>query len=232
MDEEFGLVTNPAQCSLCGLCIEICYYDARSMVGKRMTVGEVVDEVEKDRMFYETSGGGVTLSGGEPLAQPRFTEALLRQCKERGFHTALETSGLAKWEVLSDLVDYLDLVFYDIKHLDPERHTELTGVDNQPILENLERLSQRFSPIVVRIPYVPGANDSREDQIQMYRFVSRLTNISWIEIMPYHRLGLTKYRGLGRKYDLEAIPSLARRNLSYLVDLGKEAGVEVRIGST
>ena len=232
MDEEFGLLTNPERCSVCGLCAEICYYEARSMVGKRMTIEEVLEEVEKDRMFYETSGGGVTLSGGEPLAQPLFAEALLSQCKKRGFHTALETSGLAEWEALVGLIDYLDLVFYDIKHFDPERHKEFTGIDNRLILENLKRLSNRFSPIVVRIPFVPGANDRREDQMQMYRFVSKLKNISWIEIMPYHRLGLAKYEGLGQKCGLEAVHSVSKRDLCNLVDLGKETGVEVRIGST
>lgn len=202
------------------------------MVGKRMTTKAVLEEVEKDRMFYETSGGGVTLSGGEPLAQPLFAQALLKECKERGFHTALETSGLGTWEALSGLVDYLDLVFYDVKHLDNEKHKELTGSDNDLILDNLERLSNRFSPIVVRIPLVPGANDSREDQMEMYQFVSRFTSISWIEIMPYHRLGLTKYEGLGRAYGLETVPSVDKRDLFYLVDLGRAAGIEVRIGST
>ena len=197
-----------------------------------MTVGEVAEEVEKDRMFYETSGGGVTLSGGEPLAQPAFAQALLRECKKRGFHTALETSGMGKWNVLAGLIDCLDLVFYDIKLLDSERHRRRTGVDNRPILENLRRLSDRFAPIVVRIPLVPGVNDSREDQMQMYRFVSGLKRISRIEIMPYHRLGLTKYEGLGRTYDLASLPSLNKKELSHLVDLGKEVGVEVRIGST
>jgi pyruvate formate lyase activating enzyme len=202
------------------------------MVGKRMTTGAVLDELEKDRMFYETSGGGVTVSGGEPLAQPLFVQALLKECKERGFHTALETSGLGTWDALSGLVDYLDLAFYDVKHLDSGKHKELTGVDNGLILENLQKLSTQFSPIIVRIPLVPGVNDSREDQMQMYRFVSRLVSIAWIEIMPYHRLGLTKYEGLGRTYDLASLPSLNKRELSHLVDLGKEVGLEVRIGST
>ena len=156
----------------------------------------------------------------------------LKECKERGFHTALETSGLGTWEALSGLVDYLDLVFYDVKHLDSGRHKELTGLDNGLILDNLQKLSNRFFPIVIRIPLVPGANDSREDQMQMYQFVARLMNIAWIEIMPYHRLGLTKYEGLGRTYDLASLPSLNKRELSHLVDLGKDVGLEVRIGST
>lgn len=231
-DEEFGLLTNPEQCVLCGLCTEVCYSDARSIVGRRMTVGEVLDEVEKDRMFYETSGGGVTLSGGEPLAQPRFAEALVKEFKARGFHTALETSGFGPWNTLSKLTDCLDLIFYDVKHIDSKRHKELTGVDNRLILENLRRLAARFSPIVVRIPFVPGANDSREDQMMMYRFLSGLGNISWVEILPYHRLGLSKYEGLGRAYGLGTAPSVNKRELSYLVDLGKEAGIDVKVGST
>lgn len=231
-DEEFGLLTNPERCSLCGLCAESCYAGARSIAGKRMTVGEVLREVEKDRMFYETSGGGVTLSGGEPLAQPQFAAALLAECKRKGFHTALETSGFGPWETLAGLIDYLDLVFYDIKHIDPERHKELTGVDNRVILENLKRLSARFSPIIVRIPFVPGTNDRREDQMLIYRFVSKLKNIAWVEIMPYHRLGLSKYEGLGRKYSLKTVPSADKKDLSYLVKLGNETGIEVRVGST
>ncbi len=233
-DDAYGLVTDRDLCIACGRCIDACVYGAREMVGRKVSVADLMHIIRRDRRFYDNSGGGVTIGGGEPLLQCDFAREILRACKAEGIHTAAETCGFTAWDCIESVLPHLDLLFYDVKHIDTERHRELTGRGNRPILENLSRAARADSrgEIIVRIPLVPGHNDSDETQREIYAFVARLPSVTRIEVIPYHRLGMMKYSGLGRRYDLQGVESVERHRLDHLVDIGKESGVEVRIDSS
>lgn len=233
-DGEFGLVTDHDLCTACGQCVEACVYDAREMVGRAMSVLEVMRVIRRDRRFYDNSGGGVTIGGGEPLLQSEFTRELLRTCEVEGIHTALETCGFSEWGSLQSVLAHLDLLFYDVKHVDPERHRELTGRENESILGNLAKAAEEFAhgEIVVRVPLVPGRNDSKSALRGIFEFVARLPGIARVEILPYHRLGMMKYSGLGRTYALKGVDPVEKSELLHLADLSKDLGIDVRIDST
>jgi pyruvate formate lyase activating enzyme len=192
------LVTRRERCTACGACVDVCYADARVIVGKRMTVDQVMAEIERDVPFYDQSGGGVTISGGEPLAQPEFLDEILRACKQRGLHTALDTCGFSPWADLDWLRRDVDLFLYDLKLMDAERHRKCAGVSNEQILENLQRLSGREHRIVLRVPVIPGVNDDEENLRQMGAFAAELPSLERVDLLPYHRIGRDKYRGLGK----------------------------------
>ena len=169
-------------------------------VGQEIAAEEVVQEVLKDRVFYETSGGGVTISGGEPLFQPEFTGEILRQCKEKGIHTAIETSGFAAAKALRQVIPYCDLVLFDIKETDAGRHVQFTGVELGPILRSLRQINDYGVPFIIRLPIIPGFNDREEHLSAVKSLGERLSCCRGMEIMPYHRLGEYKYELLGRNY--------------------------------
>lgn len=172
-------------------------------MGKRMSAGEVLAAAERDRVFYRQSGGGVTFSGGEALAQPRFLEALVEGCQARGLSMALETSGHFPWERCEEILRAMELVFLDIKHLDPAMHRRLTGVDNRLILENARRIAHRGMPLVIRVPLIPGINDDAASVEAIAAFVSQeLGGALGVEVLPYHTLGKGKYAALGLDYRL------------------------------
>lgn len=191
-------------CNGCGKCAEACCHDALKLVGREMSVAEVLAEVEKDRAFYRRSGGGITVGGGEPMAQYRFTSDLLEAAQEAYLHTAIETSGHVAWERLARVLRYVDLVHFDLKHMDPARHAELTGQTNELILSNLEKVLCVKEPrdVVIRIPVVPGCNDSVENIRESAMFVAEL-GFTQIELMPYHDFGASKYRQYGMVYPLD-----------------------------
>ena len=193
------------RCQACGTCVEGCYAGALELAGREVTVEEVMEEVMRDRAFYEASGGGMTLSGGEPLAQYHFTQALLQAARAEGVHTALDTSGFAPWGQLEALLPDVDLVLYDLKHMDSERHVALTGVPNEGILDNLRRLDGAGQRIWVRIPLIPGYNDEEPNYHALGQFLSGLRHIERIEILRYHRLAESKYERLGRDYPLQGL---------------------------
>jgi pyruvate formate lyase activating enzyme len=215
----------------CGTCAENCYFDARKLMGKTMTVSELMTEIRKDKPYYESSGGGITFSGGEPLLYPDFVTEVSKQCREEGIHTAIETAGHVAWEIFERLMPYLDLIFFDIKHIDPDLHKAYTGVTNELILENLKKLSDVFAPIIIRVPVIPGYNNSVDVQQQIYEFVKTLRNIQRVELLPYHRLGLSKYKGLGREYHLQDVESVKKDDLLYLAELGQTVGIPLQIGA-
>ncbi len=192
------IVTDRACCTACGACVEVCYAGAREIVGREVTVAEVMDEIERDIAFYDQSGGGVTFSGGEPLTQPTFLCQLLQACKERGLHTALDTCGFARWDVLRGVREDVDLFLYDLKLMDDARHRAFTGVSNKPILENLRRLSRHGHRIVIRLPIIPGINDDEENLQQLGAFATDLPSLERVDLLPYHQIGRDKYRRLGK----------------------------------
>ena len=200
------------KCTLCGTCVEYCYAEATVMEGKVVSVEEVIEEVKKDMPFYENSNGGVTLSGGEPTMQAEFCLAVLRESKKAGMHTTLDTSGQVKWETFQKILKYVDLVLYDIKHMDPLKHKEYTGLSNKTILANLKKLDALDIPIEIRIPLIPGVNDSQENLSAVAQFLSDMKNIRRVKLLPYHRLGEGKYERLDMQYRLQdtAPPDKAR----------------------
>ncbi len=192
------IVTDRGRCTACGACVEVCYAEAREAVGREVTVAEVMAEIERDWAFYDESGGGVTFSGGEPLAQPDFLRDLLRACQAQGLHTTLDTCGFAPWDVLDGLRGMVDLFLYDLKLMDDARHRECTGVANRPILENLRQLARAGHPIILRLPIIPGINDDQATIRAMGGFAADLPSLERVELLPYHRIGSDKYRRLGR----------------------------------
>lgn len=186
------------KCDLCGICVQLCAAQALEFVGKEMSVEEVMKEVEKDRIFYEESSGGVTFSGGEPLRQADFLGAILIECKRKDIHSCLDTSGYAPPEILDRIGDLVDLFLYDLKIMDEERHKEYAGAPNTLILENLRRLAAKNKKIIIRIPLIAGINDTPENVVQTAEFLRSLGVISEISLLPYHRLGSQKYKKLNR----------------------------------
>ena len=195
-----------SRCVKCGLCTSKCYAGAKKMTGRQVTVREMMELIEKDRIFYTNSGGGVTVGGGEPAMQHGFVEELLKACRESHIHTAIETCGYGRWQDICGMFDNADQIFFDLKAIDPELHRRLTGVSNELILHNAEQAAVRGKDVIFRIPLIPGCNDSLTNIEETGAFVGGLSgngsNVS-IEILPYHDLGRDKYRWLDMDYGLE-----------------------------
>ncbi len=231
------------RCTRCGTCAEVCPAEARQLVGRSMTVAEVLAEVLKDRIFYDDSGGGVTFSGGEPLTQARFLRAALEACRGAGVHTAVDTCGYCPQGELLATAPLADLFLFDLKVMDEGRHRELTGVSNRPILANLEALAQVHDRIRIRIPVIPGLNDGRDTMAATARFVASLPGVQQVSLLPYHRTGEPKRERLApqRRNRLiagagglpETTPGLAAPDPDRLAELAAElaaAGLESSIG--
>ena len=184
-------------CEACGKCTEECYAGALELVGREVTVGEALDEVLRDRPFYETSGGGMTLSGGEPTMQIEFSAALLEAAKEAGLHCCVETCGHCSYDRLDRIRPMVDLFLYDYKATNDERHRELTGVSNKLIIENLRKLHDSGSAIVLRCPIIPGTNDGDEHFEGIAALAAELTDLGGVELMPYNPLGESKVDRMG-----------------------------------
>lgn len=199
--------TDPELCKDCGVCAQVCVQGARELVGRVVTVGELLKEIERDVVFFDQSGGGVTLTGGEPLMQPRFSIELLQACKAHGIHTVLDTSGYTSWQVMSEAAQHIDLFLYDLKLMDDVRHRKYTGVSNRLILSNLKRLSAAGENIVVRIPLIPGVNDDEQNLKLTQRFLAGLPNLFGVEVLPYHDIAQAKYSALDLAYRLPELAS-------------------------
>lgn len=193
-----------SRCGTCGACVDACV-GALEMSGKPMTVEEILTEVRKDKAFYDNSGGGMTVSGGEPLFHAAFTLALLKAAKAEGLHTCIETSGFAPWPDVEALIPYVDLFLWDVKETDAARHKEYTGVDNARILENLRRLDAAGAKTVLRCPIIPGYNDRPEHFAAIGALAESLANVQRIDVEPYHPLGSSKSAAIGEVYPLDGL---------------------------
>ncbi len=212
-------------CTGCLKCAEICPANALTVWGKRITAADQIEEVCEDRAFFEETGGGITLSGGEPFVQMDFTLALLRESKKRKLHTCVESALPVSWESLEAALPFIDFFITDIKHMDPNKHLAYTGVSSERILDNIIKLSTTGIPMVVRIPVVPGHNDSKENIRETAAFLRHecQKSITKLELLPYHELGKMKYDALGKTYALEGerMPSaeLYREQLDGLIEI-------------
>lgn len=200
------------KCIKCNKCVENCVMGAVKLAGSEMTVDEVFLEIEKDAVFYSKSNGGVTLSGGEVLMNHEFAIELLKKCKDSYISTAIETTGFGDIEILKDFCKYTDLFLYDIKHINPSVHKQLTGVDNKHIINNLKGLSNIAKNIIIRVPLIPGLNDDTEN-IRNTINLAKSNCIREIHILPYHSLGVDKYRQLQKDY---ALRDLKKQNDNYI----------------
>ena len=223
--------TDPAKCRLCGRCAEQCPGEALNLMGRWLTTGQVLAEVMKDALYYEGSGGGLTVTGGEPLAQAEFVFELLWRYKheEKGRHTAVETCGEAPFWRFEKLAPVVDLFLYDLKHLDPAEHLRLTGVGNDRILDNLRRLAGAGCEVVIRLPLIPGVNDGR-DNLEATAALAADLGLARIDLLPYHRLGEPKYRRLGRPYPLAGSPAFGPERLDWARAILAGRGAQVQIG--
>ena len=191
-------------CDFCGRCEIYCPEDARKICGREYSADEVLSEIEKDRAFYDNSGGGATFSGGECMLQLDFLCEILKKCKENGIHTAVDTAGNVPWESFERILPYTDLFLYDVKAVSGELHRNGTGVSNELILENLKKLS-RCADIIVRIPVIGGYNDNREEMKKAAEFLHGL-GIKKVELLPYHAMGENKYDAIGMKCEKFHVP--------------------------
>jgi len=224
-----GVFIDDDLCARCGKCVEVCPSLALELLGRALTVEETLTLLKKDALFYECSDGGVTLSGGEPLAQAEFSAALLKALKSEGIHTALDTSGYAPWEQLAKCAEVTDLFLYDIKHLDPCRHKRLTGVDNVLILANLRQLVKGGANIWLRIPIIPGLNDAPE-HLAALGDLARELGVKETHLLAYHHLAVGKYEKLGLRYELPDLQEPTKEHMQNLKQMLLDKGLNAHIG--
>ncbi len=219
-------------CEHCGACVEVCPSGARTLVGRHYTVDELLCEVGKDQVFYEESGGGVTFSGGEPVASESsaFLLACLKDCRESGFHTAVDTSGAVVQGTLLQVAALADLILYDLKLMDDALHREYVGAGNQLILENLQALSAAGSDIWIRVPLIPGITDGQENLEETAAFVASLPNRHPVHLLPYHKVGRDKYRRLGRVYPMADLETSTPDVLAEMARRVRAFDLEVQVG--
>ena len=219
-----------SRCDLCGKCVKVCMYEALELAGREMSVKHVIEEVEKDRIFYEQSGGGATLSGGEPLSQPRFCQEILNALDEKGIPVALDTSGLAPWDVLAKTVGKADVVLYDLKMIDAKKHKKYTGVSNGLILDNLKKLSGVHKNIVIRIPLAAGVNDDEENIRLTIDFLRPLKTIKNVSLLKYHKGGVEKYKNLGKASCFKIFEAPSDQRMEEIRKSFTRAGFTVKVG--
>jgi pyruvate formate lyase activating enzyme len=228
-DDDGGFTTDRERCEVCGTCARACPSGAREMAGVSYTVDQLMVEIEKDVVFFDESGGGVTFSGGEPLMQPAFLEAVLARCRAHAIHTAVDTCGLADPGVLARVSRLANLFLFDMKVMDDERHRDMTGVSNVRILANLRALVAEGANVRVRVPLVPGLNDDRENLRALGSFVRSL-GLRRIDVLPYHRAGIAKYARLNLDYRLPDIQPPSEAAIDGVVYLLQDYGLLVQVG--
>ncbi len=219
-------------CNGCRKCVDICPMSALNITGEVRSISELLKIVHEDDAFYEMSGGGVTLSGGECTSQPEAALALLKACKDDGINTAIETCGHSRMDKLLKIAEYVDLFLFDLKHMDPVRHNELTGISNEKILANLQEILKRGYKVKIRMPMLKGINSSQTEIQAIIQFLlpyKDLPNFQGIDLLPYHKLGVNKYGQLGMEYPVEGDPSLSNEELDKIENWIKEYDFPVKV---
>jgi pyruvate formate lyase activating enzyme len=217
------------KCVNCGACTETCYAQALRMCGKEMTAEEVVNDVAKNEAFFRNSGGGVTLSGGEPTMQPRFAHAILKGLKERDIHTAMETTGHTSWANLQSLAPYVDLFLYDLKQMDDANHKAQTGVSNTLILRNLKRLATLGKDIQARVPVIPTRNDDDANIIATCA-CAQSVGVERIAFLPYNPSTPAKYEWIGKTYPLQELEPPSSEAMERMMDVAESFGLQAQMG--
>jgi pyruvate formate lyase activating enzyme len=223
-----GPLTDRTVCERCGDCAQVCFAEARQLVGRQMSLPEVMTSIMQDTPFHDESGGGVTLSGGEPLFQKEFSLAILKACREQDIHTVLDTCGYASWQTIEQALPYVNLFLYDLKVIDSARHKQYTGVSNEGILSNLQGLSRLGANLVVRIPVIPGVNDDEHEMGQIGGFLSALPNRPVVELLAYHNIAAAKYTGLDMEYALPDLQPPAFEQIQAQAALLRGFGLQVK----
>lgn len=200
------------------------------LIGREMTVEQVMQEVRKDMVYYRRSKGGVTLSGGEALMQPEFTLNLLKACKAEGISTAMETTAFTEYEVIQRILPWLDVALCDIKHVDEAKHIEYTGQSNRMILDNIRKIGLSDTQLIVRVPVIPGFNHTELEIALISLYASTIPGVTRLHLLPYHRLGEAKYEGLGKEYELRGIEPLTSSEMENLLRVAKLSGLDCQIG--
>jgi pyruvate formate lyase activating enzyme len=209
-----GVRVNRGRCNSCGACVKACPAAALEVIGRSWTPEEVIEELLSDRVFYETSGGGVTFSGGEPMMQVDFLSEVLPRCREAGLHVALDTCGAAAWDSYERVLPWVDLALYDLKIMDAKRHRAATGVSNEIILENARRLAAHGVPMWIRTPVIPGYTDDHENILAIARFINEaLPTVQRWDLLAYNNLGRPKYRRLDREYLMDKTSLMTRQEM-------------------
>lgn len=227
--EEDGVHIDRKKCDRCGKCVEACVPEALRMSGDRMTVGEVFDVVKRDRDFYKVSGGGCTASGGEILMQADFVAELFRRCREESIHTCADTTGFGAKEAMEKILLHSDLVFFDLKQMDPALHKKQCGQSNELILNNLALVVEKNVPMVIRFPLIPGCNDSDENITAIAETVAGLTTEAPVNILPYHAYGANKYRMIDKEYQLDDVKSPSTEELERVKKIIESYGLACEI---
>jgi pyruvate formate lyase activating enzyme len=225
---ETGRTIDRQRCSRCFKCVEVCPAQALTAVGETMSIDQVMAEIVKDELFMVRSGGGVTVSGGEPLLQGAFVTELLKACQEHGLHTALDTCGQAPWPILEAALAHTDLVLYDIKHMNPKAHLQATGIDNSLALANLRKIPKHIN-LWLRIPLIPGFSDST-DNLDQIIFLSREIAPEKISILPYHKYGDGKYVNLGLEAPFAEVKTFQKEQLDKIKAYLETSGLPVTVG--
>lgn len=231
LDPVEGIITDPDLCKLCGKCAEVCPTGATEMSGRMISPDELMDRIKKETIFFDQSKGGVTFSGGEPLMQPEYLIKLLDECGKEGIHRAVDTSGFAKTEILLEVAKRTDLFLYDLKMMDPVKHKKYTGVSNEKILENLQKLSETGARINIRYPMIKGVNASENEIREMGKFIAGLPGEKKeVSILPYHKLAETKHKKLGNKYNPSEMsePDIAEQEKA--IAIFAEYGLKASVG--
>jgi pyruvate formate lyase activating enzyme len=224
------LMLERSKCSACAKCADVCPAQAIEIAGRRLKASEVVAEIEKDRIFQEESGGGVTFSGGEPLSQPVFLAEILTLCRQKEIHVTVDTCGFAPSDVLDKIAGLADLFLYDLKSMDEAKHREFTGQSNRLVLENLKRLAAKGKRIIIRLPIVSGINDDPLNIQRTAEFLRSLPGVTEISLLPYHKLGRAKYKGLEKRDSGEDLAPPSAQRLEKITKDLESFGFSVRLG--
>ena len=226
-----GIITDTERCNMTGRCAEVCPTKAIEISGKPTSVAEIMKEIEKERVFFDQSGGGVTFSGGEPLLQSQFLIELLDECGKRGIHRAVDTAGLANTEIILKVAKRTDLFLYDLKLMDSDKHRQWVGIPNEKILENLSLLAKTGAKIIIRIPLIGGVNDDPENMEATARFVAELSGErKEVNLLPYHKIAQTKYHKLGRPEEFQLLEEPTKEAQTQAIAIFQEYGIEASIG--